>query len=100
MYADSVTTFIGCTAEHLIQGIETVTEGQVYGRFFCFYPEREVDILHWLGNWIKIGSCLIILVFTIHLVERFLAHQLQSRSKYCVYILFKGWNSSVSQYNF
>ncbi|XP_052233589.1 uncharacterized protein LOC127846407 isoform X1 [Dreissena polymorpha] len=46
----------GTTAEDLIEGITRVTRGAIRGRFFHFYPQRDVDLLKWLGHWIKMGA--------------------------------------------
>ena len=47
--------FVGTTAEALVDGVSTVTRGAIKGRFFHFYPKRDVDLLKWLGHWMKKG---------------------------------------------
>ena len=49
----------GMNAHELIENIQNVTSGKVTGRFFAFYPPREVSILNWLSNWIKKGKLLL-----------------------------------------
>ncbi|XP_064641142.1 uncharacterized protein LOC135495996 [Lineus longissimus] len=46
----------GTTSPDLIAGINSLTDGAIYGRFFSFYPRRKVDILRWLGYWISRGA--------------------------------------------
>ncbi|GAB1600768.1 uncharacterized protein LOC115209365 isoform X1 [Argonauta hians] len=43
----------GTTAEELIHFVESLTNGAIKGRFFDFYPPRDVHVLKWLGEWIK-----------------------------------------------
>ncbi|CAI9716414.1 Hypothetical predicted protein [Octopus vulgaris] len=43
----------GTTAEDLIKFVESLTNGTIKGRFFDFYPPRDVQVLKWLGEWIK-----------------------------------------------
>ena len=33
-----------------------MTRGAIKGRFFHFYPQRDVEILKWLGYWMKKGK--------------------------------------------
>jgi hypothetical protein len=40
----------------LIQNIEKASGDQVSGRFFPFYPKRDVNFTEWLANWIKKGT--------------------------------------------
>jgi hypothetical protein len=32
-----------------------MTKGTIRGRFFHFYPARKVEILKWLGYWMRKG---------------------------------------------
>ena len=48
--------FTGTTAQALVDGVATVTRGTIKGRFFHFYPQRDVELLKWLGHWMKKGS--------------------------------------------
>lgn len=46
----------GTTAENLLEGVEKLTKGAIRGRFFNFYPPRKVELLKWLGYWMKKGA--------------------------------------------
>ncbi|XP_033754357.1 uncharacterized protein LOC117337471 [Pecten maximus] len=46
----------GTTAENLLEGVEKLTKGAIRGRFFNFYPPRKVELLKWLGHWMKKGA--------------------------------------------
>uniref|UniRef100_T1ISC1 Uncharacterized protein n=1 Tax=Strigamia maritima TaxID=126957 RepID=T1ISC1_STRMM len=46
----------GTTHEELIKGVEKITKGEVFGRFFAMYPARDIQILAWLSSWIKKGA--------------------------------------------
>ena len=48
--------FAGTTAQALVEGVASVTRGAIKGRFFHFYPQRDVEILKWLGHWMKKGN--------------------------------------------
>ena len=48
--------FAGTTAQVLVDGVTTGTRGAIKGRFFHFYPPREVELLKWLGHWMKKGE--------------------------------------------
>ncbi len=39
----------------MIDGIDELTNGEIYGRFFHFWPARDVNIRTWLGDWMKKG---------------------------------------------
>ncbi len=43
----------GTTAQHLIDGIEDLTGGEIFGRFFHFWPPRDVHLHTWLAEWMK-----------------------------------------------
>ena len=45
----------GTTAHHLIDGIDELTNGDIYGRFFHFWPPREIELKKWLAAWMKKG---------------------------------------------
>jgi len=45
----------GTSHQDLIDSMTTLTNGEVYGRFFSFYPERQVSLLHWLAHWLAKG---------------------------------------------
>ena len=46
----------GTSHQDLIDSMHKITEGQVQGRFFSFYPERQVSLLSWLASWLKKGA--------------------------------------------
>ncbi|XP_062598330.1 uncharacterized protein LOC134259741 [Saccostrea cucullata] len=46
----------GTTALQLIDGVQSLTRGTIQGRFFHFFPARKVELLKWLGGWIKKGA--------------------------------------------
>ena len=48
----------------------TLTNGEVYGRFFSFFPERQVSLLHWLAHWLSKG---VVPVATLNLQNGLLA---------------------------
>ena len=58
----------GTTHQDLIDSMEKLTEGQIKGRFFSFYPERNVSLLHWLAKWIQRGA---VPILTINLQKGF-----------------------------
>jgi hypothetical protein len=46
----------GMNAAELIQNIENVTQNKVSGRFFAFYPPRDINLTQWLIYWIHKGA--------------------------------------------
>ncbi|XP_063238405.1 uncharacterized protein LOC134539953 [Bacillus rossius redtenbacheri] len=46
----------GVTHEDIIRGLEEASEGQLYARFFPFYPQRDVSLCRWLVNWMRKGA--------------------------------------------
>ena len=48
----------GTTADCLIAGIRELTGGAIEGRFFHFYPPRDVNLHSWLAQWIRRGRTL------------------------------------------
>ncbi|CAG5130221.1 unnamed protein product [Candidula unifasciata] len=46
----------GTTAEELLLGVEKLSGGAVGGRFFHFWPPRNVKLLQWLAYWMKRGA--------------------------------------------
>lgn len=46
----------GSTHKDLINGLEILTEGKVYSRFFSMYPERVVNLNLWLYFWMSHGA--------------------------------------------
>ncbi|XP_050399662.2 uncharacterized protein LOC126816899 isoform X1 [Patella vulgata] len=46
----------GTEATDLLQGVETLTRGKLRGRFFKFWPARDVHLVKWLGHWMKKGA--------------------------------------------
>ena len=47
----------GMNAAELISNLERVTDGDVTGRFFPFYPpNKNLNLIDWLKNWIKKGN--------------------------------------------
>ena len=51
----AATTFFsaGTGAEDLIAGVRSLSRGDVVGRFFPFFPSRDVDLRAWLSSWIE-----------------------------------------------
>ena len=47
---------LGTTAQALVEGVAGVTRGAIKGRFFHFYPQRDVELMKWLGHWMKKGN--------------------------------------------
>jgi hypothetical protein len=45
----------GMNSIELIKNIENVTQNRISGRFFSFYPQRDVDLTQWLIHWIHKG---------------------------------------------
>ena len=54
-FISNILFFKGTTAQALVEGVASVTRGAIKGRFFHFYPQRDVEILKWLGYWMKKG---------------------------------------------
>lgn len=46
-------SFIGATHKQLIDGAKEASGGRVLGRFFGFYPPRQVNLVPWLAHWIR-----------------------------------------------
>ncbi|XP_054480070.1 uncharacterized protein LOC129111932 [Anoplopoma fimbria] len=46
----------GATYSQLIQGAKEASKGKVAGRFFPFYPRRQVRLIPWLARWIRNGA--------------------------------------------
>ncbi|XP_034033053.1 uncharacterized protein LOC117516230 isoform X2 [Thalassophryne amazonica] len=46
----------GATHGQLIAGAQEASDGKVTGRFFHFYPRRQVRLVPWLARWIKKGA--------------------------------------------
>lgn len=46
----------GTTSQELVNGVASITRGAIMGRFFHFYPQRDVELLKWLGYWMKKGA--------------------------------------------
>lgn len=46
----------GSTHRDLILGLEKLTDGSVYARFFHMFPERYINLSSWLSFWIKKGN--------------------------------------------
>jgi len=46
----------GATHVDIIRGLELASEGSLYGRFFCMYPDRVVSLTRWLAYWMKKGK--------------------------------------------
>ncbi|KAK7504557.1 hypothetical protein BaRGS_00004043 [Batillaria attramentaria] len=46
----------GTTAEELLAGVERLTKGELRGRFFPFWPPRDVQLLSWISLWMKKGA--------------------------------------------
>ena len=46
----------GMNAQELIQNIENITDSQITGRFFAFYPPRDINLSQWLAHWIRKGE--------------------------------------------
>ncbi|XP_060755451.1 uncharacterized protein LOC132866683 isoform X2 [Neoarius graeffei] len=43
----------GATHNQLIDGAKEASGGRVLGRFFGFYPARQVNLVPWLAHWIR-----------------------------------------------
>ena len=52
----------GTTHQDIIDGISMLTKGEVIGRFFHTYPERNVDLSLWLRGWILKGAVPIVTI--------------------------------------
>lgn len=46
----------GTTHEDLIDGLDKLSDGRIYARFFAMYPERVVNLNMWLSFWIENGA--------------------------------------------
>ena len=46
----------GTTHEDLIEGLDKLTHGEIVGRFFHMYPERDFDFRNWLKYWLMNGA--------------------------------------------
>ena len=46
----------GAAHVDLINAVELATSGSIVGKFFHFFPERNVDVAEWLGEWISAGA--------------------------------------------
>lgn len=46
----------GSTHLDLVNGLNVLSEGQIYARFFHMYPERVVNLNEWLQFWISHGA--------------------------------------------
>ena len=60
----------GTSHQDLVDSMTTLTNGEVYGRFFSFFPERQVSLLHWLAHWLSKG---VVPVATLNLQNGLLA---------------------------
>ena len=45
----------GMNSMELIENIESVTQNKISGRFFSFYPQRDINLTQWLIYWINKG---------------------------------------------
>ena len=46
----------GTTHKDIIEGIRSITQGEIVGRFFHMYPERDFDLSSWLRYWLVKGA--------------------------------------------
>lgn len=46
----------GTTHTDIINGIKRLSKNEVDGKFFHFFPERDVDVTSWLKKWIHLGG--------------------------------------------
>lgn len=46
----------GASHVDIIRGLELASEGSLYGRFFCMYPDRVISLTRWLSYWMKKGA--------------------------------------------
>lgn len=46
----------GTTHKDLIESVERISDGQIYGRFFHMYPTRKFNLTRWLRDWINLGA--------------------------------------------
>jgi len=60
----------GTSHQDLIDSMTTLTDGEIYSRFFSFYPERQVSLSHWLAHWLGKG---VVPVATLNLQNGLLA---------------------------
>jgi hypothetical protein len=60
----------GTSHQDLIDSMTTLTNGEIYSRFFSFYPERQVSLSHWLAHWLGKG---VVPVATLNLQNGLLA---------------------------
>ena len=49
----------GATHEDLLQGIKTLTSGNIIGHFFHMHPIRPPDMFEWMTTWMKMGAVLV-----------------------------------------
>ena len=45
----------GTSHSDLIESMDVLSKGQIYGRFFHMFPKRKCKLLSWLSDWIKKG---------------------------------------------
>lgn len=43
----------GMSSFELIENVKRVTKNRVNGRFFAFYPPRDVSLSDWLAYWLR-----------------------------------------------
>lgn len=46
----------GTIHEDIIKGVTKLTDGHIVGRFFPFFPKRNIDLSWWLRNWLTLGA--------------------------------------------
>lgn len=46
----------GTTHTDIINGVKTLSTNKIDGKFFHFFPERNVDLSLWLKKWIHLGA--------------------------------------------
>ena len=59
----------GMNAFEMIENIERVTADQITGRFFPFYPPKNINLIAWLTSWIRKGFIFNKLVHNIVVIE-------------------------------
>lgn len=46
----------GMNSFELIENIERASDFKITGRFFSFFPQRDINLSEWLAKWISKGK--------------------------------------------
>ena len=46
----------GTSHKDLIESVDRLSSGQIYGRFFAMFPRRKFHLTRWLRDWINLGA--------------------------------------------